>query len=895
MSEVESERPLRPLRIPPRAAATALGVFALLAPFTDSYGLVAAVLAAPAGVLVGEGLAWSRLRTGPAAVLAVLVALVGTALSRILVGFTVFSTMLGPSTALVLGSVVGLGLGVTGAVGALRLLARRVPTLQTAELAAFALATAAAFAAHRDGALARPLWLTDRAWQLGVDPGSVLLAIGALAACLIGLLQLLETRHRLPWLSWLWLPVIALFAFLLSDVATSERPESPELDAIKSAMDRPPEARGDEASESGESGSSDGSAKPEPAELGEDGQPVKPELGEDGQPVKPELGEDGLPVQPEPGDGSAKPELGEDGQPVKPELGPDGQPVKPEQGEGPEARPEQGDGTADAGDDGGEPQSGDDGGKPESGDDGGKPESGDDGGKPESGDDGGKPESGDDGGKPESGDDGGKPESGDDPSESEEPPPEPPKEQPDLEDDQGTRSQSNQPVAVVILGDDYTPQAGYFYLRQQAASEFVGTRLVPAQRSDVDLDVPDRFPTATTTVEAPPPEEGHKRVHGKVTITAEHDGPFALQAPIELSPAYNPNPARFLRAWEFVSHAPVTPYEELVGHTAGSEMSAEVLAHYLAFPTDDPRYQELADSLVAQLPEELRDDPFAKAVVIKQHLDQMAYDTSERHAGAEDPTAEFLFEGDEMVGYCVHAAHASAYLLRAAGVPARVGTGYAIEEERRRGSALVVLSKDAHAWPELYLDGVGWTILDIAPAENRDPEGQPLDEEMADLLADMAREEPETDPEGGFDWRGLWHATVRTLGNAAIVLVAAILVLHYLIKLWRRGRPYVATSRGIARVGYRAALDRLAEAGLVREDGETRERFARRVAEVSPSFVALTQLHLAAAFGAPDRPEPRSTKTWLRLLSQVHRELSAGTGFARWLGVMNPFSFYRSR
>ena len=71
-----------------------------------------------------------------------------------------------------------------------------------------------------------------------------------------------------------------------------------------------------------------------------------------------------------------------------------------------------------------------------------------------------------------------------------------------------------------------------------------------------------------------------------------------------------------------------------------------------------------------------------------------------------DPTADFLF-GDR-TGYCVHFAHAAVLLWRALGIPARVGTGYRTEEDDRHGSSTILIrASDAHAWPELYLDGIG--------------------------------------------------------------------------------------------------------------------------------------------------------------------------------------------
>src|SRR5678816_4796007 len=103
-----------------------------------------------------------------------------------------------------------------------------------------------------------------------------------------------------------------------------------------------------------------------------------------------------------------------------------------------------------------------------------------------------------------------------------------------------------------------------------------------------------------------------------------------------------------------------TPYDKLLGHLAGDSVwTPEVYAHYTQAP-DDPRYAELAKGIVAQLPPELAQDPFAQALAIKLWLDKnMKYTRKERHKDAEDPTADFLF-GD-LKGYCVHSSHALVY------------------------------------------------------------------------------------------------------------------------------------------------------------------------------------------------------------------------------------------
>jgi hypothetical protein len=64
------------------------------------------------------------------------------------------------------------------------------------------------------------------------------------------------------------------------------------------------------------------------------------------------------------------------------------------------------------------------------------------------------------------------------------------------------------------------------------------------------------------------------------------------------------------------------------------------------------------------------------------------------------------------VGFCGHYASAFVVLMRAAGVPAHVVTGYLGGEWIRFGGYLLLRQSDAHAWTEVWLEGRGWTRID---------------------------------------------------------------------------------------------------------------------------------------------------------------------------------------
>jgi transglutaminase-like putative cysteine protease len=85
---------------------------------------------------------------------------------------------------------------------------------------------------------------------------------------------------------------------------------------------------------------------------------------------------------------------------------------------------------------------------------------------------------------------------------------------------------------------------------------------------------------------------------------------------------------------------------------------------------------------------------------------------------ARDPVDAFLFAS--RAGFCEHYAAAFTWLMRAAGVPARVVTGYQGGELNPMGRYLIVRQLDAHAWTEIWLPGEGWTRVDPTAAVRPD-------------------------------------------------------------------------------------------------------------------------------------------------------------------------------
>lgn len=82
----------------------------------------------------------------------------------------------------------------------------------------------------------------------------------------------------------------------------------------------------------------------------------------------------------------------------------------------------------------------------------------------------------------------------------------------------------------------------------------------------------------------------------------------------------------------------------------------------------------------------------------------------------EHAVDDFLFRTKE--GFCEHFASAFVFLMRAAGVPARVVMGYQGGETNTFDRIITVRQSDAHAWAEVYLQGRGWVRIDPTAASN---------------------------------------------------------------------------------------------------------------------------------------------------------------------------------
>ena len=141
------------------------------------------------------------------------------------------------------------------------------------------------------------------------------------------------------------------------------------------------------------------------------------------------------------------------------------------------------------------------------------------------------------------------------------------------------------------------------------------------------------------------------------------------------------------------------------------QLRALVRQRALALPPDhDPRTRALGRQWRAEAGSN-------DQAIIDRALDMVRRDfiyTLDTGLPGRNAVDEFLF--DTRRGYCEHFSSAFTVLMRSAGIPARVVTGYTGGYRNPFGDYWIVRRMDAHAWVEVWLDGRGWVRVDPTAA-----------------------------------------------------------------------------------------------------------------------------------------------------------------------------------
>jgi transglutaminase-like putative cysteine protease len=257
---------------------------------------------------------------------------------------------------------------------------------------------------------------------------------------------------------------------------------------------------------------------------------------------------------------------------------------------------------------------------------------------------------------------------------------------------------------------------------------------------------------------------------------------------------------------------------------------------------------------------------------------------------------EFLF--DTRRGFCEHFANSFALLMRAAGVPARVVTGYQGGEANPYDGSLIVRQSDAHAWTEVWLPGRGWQRVDptAASAPRRIdgglaaalPEGEPVPYLVATDMAwlRMARDRWEFFGNAWNQWvlgydEQRQRDLLRRVGlsdtdwtELAATLLGACTVLFALLLWWaHRQRPQ---HDALARQWLRFER-RLARRGLPRLPSEGPADYAMRASRALPrhagAIEGIARRYTQLRYGrtAPDANDIRALRSDIdRFRNQCH-------------------------
>jgi protein-glutamine gamma-glutamyltransferase len=276
-------------------------------------------------------------------------------------------------------------------------------------------------------------------------------------------------------------------------------------------------------------------------------------------------------------------------------------------------------------------------------------------------------------------------------------------------------------------------------------------------------------------------------------------------------------------------------------------IDANIRSAALQLPPDfDPRSHQLAAELRKRYGS--NDAAIINAVLGLFHNGGFRYTLAPAPLG-RNAVDDFLFNTRE--GFCEHYASSFTVLMRAAGIPARVISGYQGGYWNAMGGYLLVRNSDAHAWSEVWLNGRGWVRVDPTAAVRPQRINLGAEDADGDQLAWYRSEWVESIRNHwdivnrwwdkgviGFDalrQRGLLtpfgirDADTSILEKLLVVSIVLFGLAGLLWALWRRpeGDPALAAMRALER--------KLAHAGVVRGHSEGPRNYLRRAIRALPA------------------------------------------------------------
>ncbi|MDT0346530.1 transglutaminaseTgpA domain-containing protein [Streptomyces litchfieldiae] len=352
-----------------------------------------------------------------------------------------------------------------------------------------------------------------------------------------------------------------------------------------------------------------------------------------------------------------------------------------------------------------------------------------------------------------------------------------------------------------------------------------------------------------------------------------------------------------------VEHLLVAPTtDQLAG---APDPPAELQEYYTRVPGNLPS-QVLSTAL--EVTADATND-YERAVALQDWFTQeggFRYETAVTSGSGIDAIVNFL---NQKEGFCVHFAFTMATMARTLDIPAQVAVGFTPGSRQASGS-YEVGTHNAHAWPELYFEGVGWVRFEPTPGQGSVPEysheetpaqpdqdrpGEPSEEaspsrpepsasssapDRCDPAADgTCGNQPRT-PESDDDEAGLpvWPLIWTGGGLLAVLALAAPM-------LWRtrvRARRLAPDAGPLA--AWRELNDTAWDHGIAPQPWETPRQLAHRVVRVAelPEEPAAAVLRVATAVET-ELYAPHGTPPDRRLVHDV-RAAAAGlrAGAGRW-------------
>jgi transglutaminase-like putative cysteine protease len=290
---------------------------------------------------------------------------------------------------------------------------------------------------------------------------------------------------------------------------------------------------------------------------------------------------------------------------------------------------------------------------------------------------------------------------------------------------------------------------------------------------------------------------------------------------------------------------------------------------FLRLPTVAPRVRQLASRLTGT-----SSSSYEKALALQGFFrQQFTYDLSARPGHDERALEAFLFR--ERRGYCEQFAGAFAVMARAVGLPTRVAVGFTPGELEADGR-FHVRALNAHAWPEVYIDGSGWVAFEPTPGRGAPgaayagvPEAQasPVNPTTATTAAATTTpptptttppEDAATAPvESNAQEASPLGWPAKAVPLAAILALALAVVPLTKEARRRRRRSAATTAHDRVMVAWTEAAESLAQAGMPRRTDETLSEHAARAiraaglpAPAGAAFTALAGAATAASYQA---------------------------------------------